>query len=314
MFALDLTKPYLRVLELKRKDRRALLQGLAEEKIEKIEALPELLVKLMKAAKPKPITSRHVAIALPEEETFIKTVQVEKNDKDSLKAELLERVSKDLPFSPEEIYWDWHLVGAGESSNHYDITFVAAEKKIVDNYIALIEQTGCHVAMIETEANALLWGAINPSTISSTTEPTLIVDLGLEKTTVVFFAYGAIRFSTSTETRLSHRATVAAEKTGDRKPLLTQKNLNYIVKQVNDYIEYYSENLAEKHGEGGVQNIKRIVVTGQWATFPELLSFIEKKLNIPVYEQAKMLPIKPTYVTALGLALRGLYEENNAYL
>lgn len=303
MFALDLSENHIRVLELKKEGNKFLLHGLGEQEFHSKESLPQLIKELTLKTKPNPISSHDLALAVPEEETFIKVVRLPKVKHEDLRLELYKEIGKILPYSPEEVYWDWEIVKQDyKTITHYDVIFVASAKKIVDSYIELIQQAGFQPSLIETEANALLWGVINPFENHKKMPPTLILDFGITKTILVIFAKGAIRFTTSLKIAQT-----------SQKNFLTKENLERIAREVKQYLTYYHEQLLHQH-EKEDSIIKNMVLTGQWAAFDQLFSFFEKMLAISVHRPTKIIPIKPQYTTALGLALRGMFEEHHVDL
>ncbi|MBI3335113.1 MAG: pilus assembly protein PilM [Candidatus Portnoybacteria bacterium] len=320
MFALDLSENRIRVLELLRKGNQISLAGVGEKEFNAKEEIPSLLKTLVSQTKPHPIKSVDVAFAIPEEESFTKIVQLPKKEPEELKLLLKEEVGKILPYSQEEVYWDWKVTGPQpkENAEHLDIIIVAAPKKIVDSYTALIEESHFYPALIETEANALLWGVFDPLSIhpKEKEEPILVVNLGTAKITIVIFAKGAIRFSSSMKTGIAVSEPpdyLAMEwsqwvKTNKKDWLLTEKALMTLGAKINEYIEYYKGHLIHSH-EKNSEEAMSIVISGAWANFPELLDVLGKKLKIPITKQKTPFSLHPSYTVALGLALRGVYEE-----
>jgi len=302
MFALDISdEKKIRILEITKKRKRIFVQGMGEEQVSDIHEIPPVLQKLVNETTPNPIKSRKLAFAIPEEKTFIKVIELPKGKLETLQILLLEKISNFLPYAPEEIYWDWSIVDKKETLDHYDAIFVAAEKKNVDTYLELITSAGFEPMLIETEANALLWGALNPLDINANIEPTMLVDFGTVKITIVIFAKGAIRFATSIMP--AKQSTFAHDDSASM-----QNHTDELANQIKAYIDYYHEHLVHPH-DSKPTIISKLILTGAWTDIEKTVSFFEKKLKLPVREQPKIFPLKPTYITALGLALRGIYEE-----
>lgn len=308
MFALDISENHIRVLEVVKKRNQFFLRGMAEGPLANVNDLPAVLQKLAREAKPKPILTRELAFAIPEEETFIKVVNIPREDSEASEAKLLENISGVLPYAPEEIYWDWRIVeNKKEQSDHCDAVFVAATKKTVDRYIELITQGGFRPLLIETEVNALLWGALNPLYTPADIEPTILVDFGLTKTTMIIFAKGAVRFTKSTKIVAGDNRQPSGA-SGENAP--TSHYIDDLANQITECIEYYQEHLMRAPGEKPAP-IKQLLLTGAWSGLADLSSSFEKKLNLKIREQPKILPLTPSYITALGLSLRAIYEETN---
>lgn len=302
MFALDISEEkQIRILEVIKKRKQLFVQGMAEGELFDINELPQVLQKLVGEATPNPIKRRELAFAIPEEKTFIKVIELPKRKPETLQTLLLEKISSFLPYAPEEIYWDWSIVDTKEALDHDDAIFVAAEKKTVDTYLDLITSAGFETMLIETEANALLWGALNPLDIGANIEPTMLVDFGTVKITIVIFAKGAIRFTTSIMP--TNQSSAVGNSPSNKK-----NTDDELANQIKAHIDYYQEHLVHPHDSKST-SISKIILTGAWADIKKSVSFFEKKLKLPVREQPKIFPLKPSYITALGLALRGIYEE-----
>lgn len=318
MFALDLSENYIRVLELLKKRDKFLLNGLGEHEYTAKEEVPKLLRELARVTRPHPLLSKEVAFSIPEEESFTKIVQAPQKEPHELKLFLQEEVSKILPYDPNDIYWDWKIITPLVPGNeHLDVMVVAAAKSVIDSYIQLIKEAGFEPAVVESEPNALLWGVRNPFKAYDPKESFLVVNIGSTKTTIIIFAKGAIRFTTSLKLALS-----ADKKTPDylavnwnkwiadnkQNIILTEKNLVSLSSKLNEYIEYYRDHLVHPD-EKGENSLSSVIISGAWANFPELLDFLSKKLHVPVKRAENIIPLHPAYTTALGLAFRGLYEE-----
>ena len=66
MFALDITENRMRILELVKRKESFVLQGLGEREFQTQQQLASLLTELVQTTKPHPITSRDVALAIPD--------------------------------------------------------------------------------------------------------------------------------------------------------------------------------------------------------------------------------------------------------
>ena len=320
MFALDLSENRIRVVELLRKQEEIFLNAMGERELASKETLPGILKDLTRDTKPYPIKSLDVALAIPEEKSLIKLVQLPKREPEELKMLLNQEIGKILPYSQEEVYWDWKVTGPREEekNEHLDIIIVASAKAIVDSYITIVQQAGFQPSLIETEANALLWGVLNPLKRGYKEEitPTLVIDLGRSKATVVIFAKGAIRFTTSLKTEMIMSEPpdeVTMEwhewvKTNKKNWLLTETGLTLIVSKLRECIDYYSSHLIHPHEKNG-EALINIIVTGAWANVPEVVDILGEKLKMPVKRSPDLFSLPPIYTTALGLALRGIYEE-----
>lgn len=319
MFALDIAENHMRILEILKKGDGFVLHGVAEKEIDHKERIPDLLKELVASAKPSPIVSRDIALVIPEEESFIKIAQAPKGETKTIQAFLEDEIDKILPYEKKEVYWDWRPTQSISETGMLDVMVVASPRSFVDGYIQMVTTAGFRPSLIETEPNALLWGIRNPFVSKTIVESTLVVNIGNKKTTVVVFANGAIRFSSSVKVGMAGGQSpdyLAMDwgqwvKTNKQEWAATEKSLISLTKKLHEYIDYYNDHFAKGNPQ---QELNKVIITGAWANFPELLEFLSKKLGIPAMKPQTIIPIHPAYTTVLGLALRGLYEEYYASL
>lgn len=318
MFALDISENRIRIIELLKTRGRFTLNALGEKEFSSKEALPDAIKELSRETKPSSVISREAAIAIPEEESFIKIIQLPKNENGDPRDLLKKEISKLLPYGAEDIYWDWKVTGGDE--NHIDCIVAASPKTVIDAYAEMIHKTGFELALIETQANALLWGAINPLKNFKIIQPTLVLNLDTVKINIVIFANGMIRFTNSAKMETGEGGhiyeNIPLDKTARKNVqeftkdwLLTEKNLLSLVSKLREYIDYYEAHLVDSIKKEE-DLIKDIIVCGAWADFPELINFLKEKLQMNVKGPDNIIPVHPEYTTALGLALRALYEED----
>ena len=273
------------------------IYGMAEKECVDRKNLPQCIKEAMASAKPNPIQSLQAIIAIPEEESFIKVIRLPKQDPKETKKSIEQEIGKLLPYAPEEMYWDWRLIEKDSKNNSYDEVMVeAATKKTIDSYIETVSQTGLEPIIIETEANALIWGSIDPFT-PGRVEPTIVLNIGATKITTAIFANGAIPFTASFK-----------KDAADQKDFISDVILEPIAKKLKEYIEYYNDLSATREKES-TNRIQSVIITGESGISQAMLSSLEKKLSLPIKRPAKIIPIEPYCAIASGLALRALTEN-----
>lgn len=285
------------------------MNSLGEKEFFSEETLPVLIREVALTAKPYPIASRQVAFAIPEEKVFIKGIQLPKKEGATVSDMIEEKIDAILPYSRDEVYIDWQVVPDKKVLGDSMAVLVAASPKIVvDSYISVIRQAGFEPAIIETEPNALLWGVTNPFKINKTLDTTLILDVGMTKTTAVITKEEVIQFTSSINNESEH---IIKEADKGKSWLLAEKGIQVLAAKIKEYIDYYEAHSSPSQGIGG-DTIKRIILCGAWADFPELTDTLKEMFHIPVKGPDRIVSLHPAYTTALGLSLRGLYQEEYA--
>jgi len=317
MFGLDITERRVKILELQERKGTLILQGLGEKELEDINQLPSVLKTIRQNAKPASITSKEVVLAIPEEESFTKYLHVPLQDKSALPEFIQGEIQKILPYEQADVYWDWKLVEPS-AAGILEVMVTAAPRSTVDQYIQQIKDAGCTPALIETESNALLWGVASPFCEEVIKEPTVIVNMGDEKSTLVIVTRGTIRFSASLPMNGIKKAPDylalpwdAWIQSNKKNWSLTEKNLLALLEKMREDLDYYHDHLLDSP-QKEEERVKKVVITGSWANFPEIVEFISKKIGMPALKVQPLINVHPAYTIALGLALRGLYEEQHS--
>lgn len=292
-----------------------MLNSIGEKEFSSEETLPLLIKEITGTAKPHPVISRQVAFAIPEEKVFIKSISLPRKEGAELKDSLEGHIDAMLPYSRDEVYWDWQVAPNKKALNDLmDIVVVASPKIVVDSYVSIIRQAGFEPAIIETEPNALLWGITNPFKINKTLDTALVLDAGMTKTTVVIMREEVIQFTSSIHNESKETSEEADKKENTEKSwLLTDKGIQALAAKVKEYIDYYEAHSPRSEGDTG-DTIKRIILCGAWADFPELADTLKETFRVPVKGPEHIISLHPAYTTALGLSLRGLYQEEYAVI
>ena len=110
MFAIDISKNTIRLLKLEKQDNAFTINGAIETKFDEIKALKDINIisssikNGMANAKPNPIEDKEVGFSIPEEESFIKILNI---DNSMPKDKIPSLIEKEIPYSLDEIYWDY---------------------------------------------------------------------------------------------------------------------------------------------------------------------------------------------------------------
>src|SRR3989344_7735753 len=297
MFAIDISKNTIRLLKLEKQDNAFTINGAIETKFDEIKALKDINIisssikNGMANAKPNPIEDKEVGFSIPEEESFIKILNI---DNSMPKDKIPSLIEKEIPYSLDEIHWDY------KELDNKKIIFSAATRKIIDKYIEIANMASLRTVLIETESNALIWGSLFLSKIDIN-KHILVLYIAKNKINVVICSNNAIQFTTNDKFEYES----ATIKSPNKKDV---ENLTY---RLEKYINFYNEHLRSQSGE--TQKIDKIVLTGIWENFLSLKKELTNKIGIPVYGPGRSISINYTYTIALGIALRGMEntKKNN---
>lgn len=358
-FGLDISDFSLKAVKLKKKRKFFDLAswgeidikpGIIEEgeiKDEKslVKSIQDLLGREIKGGK---IKNRNVIIGLPEEQAFLKVIQMPIMAKEELKSAVLFEAENHIPHPIGEVYLGFDIVSPIKNSlNHLDIFIVALPKIIVDSYLSCAKAAGLLPMVFEIESQAIARSLIKNE---RTFKPAVIIDFGKSNANFIIFSGTSIRFTSSIPISSSHiTAAISrdlkidfneAEKLKLKYGFAIDKDkrnkaqseifesiipiLSDLAGQIRKYINYYQDHRSHEHLLIDTEKIEKIILCGRGANLKGLADFLSLSLNIPVEignpwvnilsdssKEVSNLPLKESlgFTTALGLALRGAKEE-----
>ena len=283
----------------------------------------------------------YAVISLPEEEVFLRIIQVPRMNDEDLKEAIKWETEANLPVSIDDVYHDYHIIPPRDPKKrltHLDVLVTAIPRAVADGYMKAVEGAGIRPLVLEPESAALVRNLVSGEYVSS---PILLLDIGYTRTRLVVFSGHNVRFTSFVPfsvskliqlLRLEGSGTSAkkAEQHLFREGLdvktraknttasVLKSELKDLSLQVKKYISFYNNNVEHEHGEGG--GIKRVVLAGGGSLIPGIEDHLARDLGMPVSSGdpwTNILP-KPRKVTppmryrdairfapVLGLALRG---------
>ncbi len=241
-----------------------------------------------------------------------------------------------IPLPIEDVYLDFQVI-PGEKKGHLDILVASLPKKIVDPYVSSIEKAGFSPAVLEIESVSIARAIIEREEFL---EPTLIVDIGENKTNFIISSRGAIQFSSfnsmssesftkeiSKERDISLSGAEALKvkygiegKEGERNLSILNSLSGKLKEEIEKYLAYYDSSSFLLPSKEKKEGIRRIIVCNDGASLKGLDSFLSKELGIEVKTgnpfsnfSKGLLDISEkeaqNYVAAFGLALRNFEER-----
>jgi len=292
----------------------------------------EAFKKLAKTAVGHGALSQEIIAVLPETETFMKTLYVQVDNEADLETKIKEELPQHLPMDLEEIYFDWRIIK--KENNVYTILVGASTKKVVDNLVSVIGESGFTPVVLEIEAAAISHLLIDHNKEEKTQ---IIIDIGANRTGLFLYDQGIIRFTVSLPISGRQIDQVIAEsldldmiKAEQAKIIcgldqskghgavleILMPTINELTQQILAAINYYHDNFND------TKTIEKIVICGGGSNFSSITDVLKNKLNMEVIksdpfknlanpDKKLFTPEKSqSFITAVGLALRGLHPEN----
>ena len=258
-------------------------------------------------------------VSLPESAVYSFIFRLETSGT-SLIDKVKEKLEETLPFSLDEIYWDYAV--QEDSFGNVKIVCVAAERDVVDSLVYLLRANGIQPVVLDTEMfsirRALLLQLPSKEKVG-------VLDIGAYVTSFnIFDKNGSIGLSTSMpyggysfQTKISNFLKIPIEKAGEviikkgfkespTKEILKEE-LEKIINEIREAIRYYREVSNE--------NIKRIILTGGGASIAGIIEIFKERFSPIKIETInpfskirteKPLSLKESllFTPGLGLALR----------
>ncbi|HUC94561.1 MAG TPA: type IV pilus assembly protein PilM [Candidatus Saccharimonadales bacterium] len=273
------------------------------------------------------VTSKDVAISIPEALVFTRTIKFPLLTDSEIASAVKWEAEQYIPIPISDAIVQHTILARNEKSSPPEVLvlLVAAPKAVVEKYIRVVQFAGLNVIAVETELIALARSLAPPD------RTVLLVDLGATSTNIAVSKMGLLSFSRSIPiageafTRaVSQGLGVTAEQAEEYKKTygLTTNQLEgkvkgvldpvlrLVVDEIKKAISYY---LSDEKGESP----SSLIITGGTSAVPEIVTDLTKLIGVEVLvgnpfakiridpETAKKLaPYALLYGVAVGLALR----------
>lgn len=167
--------------------------------LERPETIRKYLSHLLQKNSPdeKAIKTPWAVVSLPDNQGFIKLIQIDKEPNDIIEEDILIASKKHVPFQEDDYYLDWQIMPGTENDNGYtNILIGSIHKKVADMYTYLIESLGMAVIALEIGALASSRTMITANK-DYANEARAILDLGATRSNLIIFDHGHIQFNSS---------------------------------------------------------------------------------------------------------------------
>lgn len=299
--------------------------------LQKPEEVRQRIAKMLRGLSPKqkPIRSPWVVAALPETQSFIKMIQIKKNQEELITEDVILNAKKHIPFDEDNYYLQWQII-PNSGPNITNVLIGATPKLTADSYTYLLESLGLGVVALEIEALSITRAMVTAKK-EYTGEARAILDIGASRSSLIVHDHDIIQFSTSlpysgeiATTAISQALhltyeeaeTIKREQGLDFKKTQTAawktlvKLTDELVDSIQNAISFYYSHFPQAN------RITRIIMGGGGANLKRLDRVISAKLKItarpgnPWKNLSAKIPIDLppnktlSYTTAIGLGLR----------
>lgn len=151
---------------------------------------PDILRALLKELFSKK-NIKFAAVSLPEEKGFLRNVRLKGIKEEEIKSSLELQLEEHIPLPPEEIVFDYAIVG--KEKEHFDIVINAFPRIIVESYLDAFAAAGATPAVVESELGASV-EAVLPKTLEASA---MIIDWGKTRTSFAIAKNRILRFAST---------------------------------------------------------------------------------------------------------------------
>jgi type IV pilus assembly protein PilM len=339
--AIDISDTLIRLVTLERRGRGLRMHVRADivvpdgyivdGDIKQPAAVTELLQSLINAADPK---AKSVEVALPERHTFVKLISLPADNTQPLEQAVTTALSQHIPYTPDEVYWDWSKTNRLNSLNQPQALIGAAPKTTVDEYLHLFQSVGLRVDAAEIESVAITRAMFGPQPPNDTR---LVLDLGRTRSTIILVDNGVVQMSSTLRYAgrelnqfIADELHITNEQAERAKTLfgldpkrgkgvlraVLAPHIDAIADAIADVEAYFQEHFIDH------RPITHVHCTGSGALIRGISDELQKRLDQsvivePSWAFSTLLQKQPdlptelgfTYTTVLGLALRPLFPS-----
>lgn len=314
VFGLDIGFETLKLVELKKEQGNIFLRGaisspLTDRIIEKDHfkdkaSVAKMIKEACERAKPEPIKATGIVSALPETFVFSKTIQVPKMPESDYTTLLPQEVAQYLPLPVEEVYIDYQTLIVHPDEPLVDVLFVAAPKRLVDEYVEVVEMAGYKLDALETKPLAVGRALLT----KNSTDGTMIAEVGTEICRISIWDGNKIRLTTTVGIGKNQLKDVLGDSGTSGKSLDDTTISVYAKELISPLVEEMSEAIRyHQNRDYQPKPIKHVLICGSGARVPGLDGYIKSRLKLETILVKPKLSgsdtLESEFTTAFGLAL-----------
>ena len=303
-------------------------------KIEDYDSLVSAMKSAVSKLKGKKLLTMDAVLSLPDSQTFVKTVSIERVSEDKMFEQVQKEIQKHFPLEANEANFDWQQLS--QSSKNSKIIVSAVSKSIAQPYIALCKAVGWHIQALELESAATSRALLGKDLPVNA----IIIDIGYAHSSLIIVSEKTIQFTLSLpisgrmiNDTISHKLKLSTEQAERAKikcgvdetkcrgalKIVLDAILDDLAFKVEDALEYYTEQSSKEAG-----TIDAIYVTGGGAHLANIEQVLTTKLKRTVQKGNPVKFVRPinkktfpemskislhSFVTPIGLALRGIHKK-----
>ncbi|KKW02004.1 MAG: Type IV pilus assembly protein PilM [Parcubacteria group bacterium GW2011_GWA2_48_9] len=266
-----------------------------------------------------PLTTRRIAIALPESRTIRYTFTFPKRfTEKEIEEAIPYEAEKVVPFDTSSAYWDFTLQGEHKGSQM--VAYAAAPEKLITDYIEVIAHAGFALQTATLEAQALVKSLVS---WYNHDELVALIDIGARTSTISITDQTGIWFTYSVPVAGNHftEATAKALNLPVQEAEVKRIKNGLTLKQIQNAVMPLLTTIAHDIRKAAVftekkvgKKVTKVILCGGSSLMPGIQDALASEIKLPIEIGNPWREIEATdkpdtpllYATVLGLAMRGL--------
>jgi type IV pilus assembly protein PilM len=302
VFGLDIGRSSVKIMQIDQSSKQAHVTGYGTISFDEsaissngVVANPEALIeathKLITKQMVGLLTTKRVAVSIPNTNSFSRVLTLPKMNKSEVKAAVVAEVDQSIPLPLDQLYYDFSITRTLKDES-IEVQLVATPRSIVDSYLGIFEALGLEIALIESNISAMTRIVIHAEDHDVNT---LIVDIGSSACDISIYDGSAIRAtgtvdcssekmteSIASALSITHqqahsvktRYGLEKSKKQDQIIVAAEKELNKLINEIRKVMRYF----AERNKPSG--SIGQIIILGGGANLPGLASYITARTRV----------------------------------
>jgi len=274
--------------------------------------------------------SKNVVVAIGGRVMFARELIFPKMTIDELREAIKWDVGKYIPYAPGSYYFDFAIVGQGNTEDEIKVLLVASPLENINNIINTIKSAGLTLVAVDVEPLALY-------RIFDDAEKAMVIDIGAQLSQITVFQNGSpavirnipiggqnftqvimkgLKLDFNEAEKIKHTKAILGQSNGGPQYIEVQRQMELLINEfaldINRTAEYYQQQNKDVM-------INKIFITGGGAKLNNLVQSLAARLDMPAvlydplaklkipgsFDLLHLQKVAPQLGTAIGLALRG---------
>jgi Tfp pilus assembly PilM family ATPase len=307
--ALDIGSRFIKLIELKKDKDNIMLTKIGikeipkDAKLDRDKTINRLISELLSE---NSIKSKSVNIALSGQSVFVRFIKLLQIKEDKLKQTMKFEAQNQIPFSLNEVMWDWSLLDKDKNAPKKAV-IVAIKKNIVEEMILRLNSVGLSAELIDV-APVSVYNCMAFNEDSDGQNLGAILDIGAKSTNLIIFNKGNVWL----------RSFPIA---GERIEEVKEQGMEELLAEIERSLEYYFTQAGEDAPKE--KKIDRFFLTGggiimedvesafisRFSVKPQILDpFRKLRISKSVFQKLETVGPKGQFSTVVGAGLRGMAD------